>query len=309
MRELVAEVERRLGGSWHDAIEHLRDINSIDDIADAVHRGDIDGAVQGVAQAAKAFAADEHGAYVDSGERAAAWLDSAVPDKLVRFDATNTRAVAWAKANQLDMVREVTGEQRDLIRRVIADGVAAGRNPREVARDLRDSSGLTDYQAKIVANYRTALESGDLAGALGRELSDGRDDRSVAAAMRDGRAIPQAQIDKMVERYRSNWVGFRAETIARTEGLRVVHQGTEEMFQQAVDNGDVDDDALEREWNHASVGKDPRESHEAMNGQKRGLGEAFESGDGASLKYPGDPDADPSETLNCRCVVSTRLVA
>jgi hypothetical protein len=305
MQDLLDLVERVLGKGWREVIEHLRDTNSIDDIAEHVHRGDYASAVQGVEDAAKAFADTEHAAYVESGQTAAAWLDGQVDD-LIKFDAVNHRAVQWARRNEIELRGSIETEQKALISRVIADGVAEGRNPREVARDVRDSIGLTDYQARIVENYRKALQAGD-SSALDRELTDGRDDRTLAAAIRDQRSLSSDQIDKMVERYRSNWVGYRAETIARTEGLRVAHQGSREAFQQAIDGGHVEASQLERQWHHASGGKDPRPEHIEMNGQRRAMNEPFESGSGKELMYPGDPDADPSETLNCRCAVSTRL--
>lgn len=309
MTQLLDAVERQLGTSWHDVVTYLRDQNELDVVAERVHRGDMEGAIQGVEDAAAKFAIDTHAAYVVAGQTSAKWLDGTLADSVVRFDVQNIRAVAWANRNKLELVREISQEQRDVMRRVISDGVRAGENPIEVARDLRASIGLTDYQARIVANYRRSLESGDLAGALTRELSSGHSDRTIAAAMNRGSALTPAQIDTAVDRYRANWVTFRSETIARTEGLRVAHQGSREAFQQAVDAGDLDVEQLEREWHHASHGKDARPEHEAMDGQKRKLDEAFESGSGAQLMYPGDPSADASEILNCRCVVSTRLVA
>ena len=307
MERLIALLERHLGGSWREIIERLVADNAIDDIAARIHRGDFNGAVQGVEDAAKEFADAQTIAYGHAADRAAGWLGGAIGD-VVHYDEENRTAVDWAERNQIELVREFTAEQRDLVRRVIADGVKAGRNPREVARDIRDSIGLTDYQAQVVANYRTALESQDWSNALGRELTDGRLDRSVAAAQRADRALSSDQIDTMVERYRQNMVAMRAETIARTEGLRIAHQGTRDLFQQAIDRGDVEADSLVREWHHTNAGKDPRADHEAMNGQTRKIDEPFESGSGVKLMYPGDPDAGPAETINCRCAVSTQLL-
>ncbi len=306
MQDLLALVEKHLGKSWVDVVGQLRDVNGLDDIAERLHQGDEAGAIQGVEDAARDFADATHTAYVDSGEAAAEWLSDKA-DAVVRFDVENKHAAAWAKQNEADLVREVTQEQRDLVHRVVADGVAAGRNPREVARDLRDSIGLTDYQARIVANYRAALEAGDWSNALGRDLTDGRDDRTIQRLMDSDKDLKAKQIDQMVERYRANWVAFRAETIARTEGLRCLHEGTEQLFRQAIDNGDVDGDKLTRQWNHASRGKNSRDDHEAMNGQEQSVGDPFELPGGDTIRFPGDPDADPSQTINCRCCLSTRL--
>lgn len=307
MEHLLELVRRHLGAAWLEIVEELRENNALDDVAERIRRGDDAGAIQGVEAAAAKFADAQDAAFAHSADTAADALGDAL-GSVVHYDEENTRATAWAEANRADLVREVTQEQRDLIRRVIADGVKAGRNPREVAQDLHDSIGLTDAQAQVVANYRRSLETGDFADALSRELTDGRADRAVAAAQRAGRDLTSDQIDKMVEQYRQNWVRFRAETIARTEALRVAHQGTEELFRQAIDNGDVDADELVRTWHHTSSGH-PRATHAEMNGQERGIGEPFTSGSGATLLYPGDPDAPPGDTINCRCCVSIELAA
>jgi hypothetical protein len=306
MNELIAAIERELGGSWRDVVEVLRDHNSLDQIAERVRVGDLHGAVQGVEDAVAAFAADVHAGYVTAGQATAKWLDGELPE-LVRFDAQHPQVAAWAQQTGTELIREVTHEQRELVQRIVADGVRAGENPLSIARDIRQAIGLTDFQAQIVANYRRALEAGDYAAALGRQLTDGRMDRTIAAAARAERTLTDAQIDAMVDRYRAKWVAFRAETIARTESLRAVHAGQTQLLNQAVADGNVDADRLVRQWNHSSVGKAPRASHQQADGQRRKLGEPFEMGDGTQLAYPGDPNAGPEDTLNCKCVLSTRL--
>jgi hypothetical protein len=52
-----------------------------------------------------------------------------------------------------------------------------------------------------------------------------------------------------------------------------------------------------------------RGSHRAMHGQTRGVDEPFESGAGFSLMYPGDVNAPPEETIQCRCTVGTRMTS
>jgi Phage Mu protein F like protein len=302
MQALLDLLEKHLGAAWRDVVDQLRDSNAIGEIVDRINRGDIAGAVEGIDDAVKTFADAQAVAFDHSAHAASAWLSSE-SGSVVRYDQENTRAVAWANDNAATMVREVTQEQKDLVRRVVRDGVADGRNPREVARDIRDSIGLTDTQAQYVANYRTMLEKGNWSDALGRELTDGRDDRTVRGVASRGGSLTSDQIDTMVERYRSNWVGFRAETIARTEGLRALHEGTTELFKQAIDNGDIDADALVREWNHAGSGKNSRDNHVAIDGEQRGIDDAFSIG----LMYPGDPSADPDDVINCRCTLSTRM--
>lgn len=307
METLLTAVQSRLGRAWLDVVEWLRDQNQLGDIEARLSAGDIDGAIQGVTDAAEKFAADLHAAFTTAATKEAAYLDAQLPDALVRFDQTNRRAVAWAQSNQAALVQGLSDEQRKVVSQVVADGVKLGTNPREVARDLRASIGLTPSQAQAVTSYRTALEHGDLSNALSRELGDGRYDSALRAAMRDGRAIPKERIDAMVDRYRQNFVAYRAENIARTDGLRAVHQGADEALRQAVERHDVERGDIEQTWNHSNRAKHPRKTHAAMNGQKRKFGETFTSGSGVELRYPGDPDAPISETIDCSCAVSTRL--
>ena len=110
----------------------------------------------------------------------------------------------------------------------------------------------------------------------------------------------------MVGRYRERYLRFRAETIARTEALRAVHQSSEEAYRQAVDQGQLDPGALVRTWITAADER-VRGSHRAMMGQQRGFDETFTSGVGNRLRFPGDPNAPASETVRCRCVLTTRL--
>ena len=111
----------------------------------------------------------------------------------------------------------------------------------------------------------------------------------------------------MTEDYRQNWIDMRARTISRTEALRAAHQGTDELYQQSIDSGQIDRTALVRTWICGPKTKHgPRPSHAFMDNQTRLIGEAFMSGNDNALMFPGDPDAPVEETANCRCTVTTR---
>jgi len=327
MDRLITTVENRLRRAWLATLEHLRDEHTISDITARISRGHHD-VVEGIEAAAAAFAAQVHAGYVTSGQAAARWLGQqfaksvlfpeqmtvrivSVDKKLAGFDAADPASVRWAQRNRLDLIREITNEQREAIRHIQVAAARSGANPRETARQIRDSIGLTRYQAGVVERYRQELQSGQLSAAMSRELRDGRHDRTLQAAMRDGKTLTPAQIDTMTERYRANWVAYRAENIARTEGLRASHQGTEAAYAQAVERGDIEAAQVQRKWNHSPGAKNKKNErlfHKSMAGQLRGFGEAFVSGLGNELRYPGDPAAPPEETLNCRCAISTRLL-
>lgn len=302
---LIAMLERVLGANWRDVVGYLIRANPESAVAKALERGDYGNALIDVKDAASRFAVDEHAAYIRAGTDTAKWLDGEVTP-LVRFDVTNDLAVKWADANELDKVREISEDVRGMLRAVITDGVRAGDNPLVIAREIRASIGLTEIQAGYVASYRDALEGGNFANALNRALSHGQSDRAIAAASAADRPLTAAQIDTAVNRYRANMLTYRSQMIARTEALRVAHQGNEDALRMAVARGDIDADALIRTWNHTNTSDHPRAFHESMQGQTRKFGQTFLSGRGKELRYPGDPSAGAEEVIGCACALSTR---
>ena len=305
---VVTAAAGRIKRAWWSAIVHLREVNTVEAIARNLHAE-----LVGTRDAAIHFATGEHAAYVASGQAAVRSLSVAVAEpvrkKLVAFDLSDPPAVAWAARNQLDKIREIGEDQRTMIRGVLIDAAREGTNPLIAAKRIRDSIGLTAYQEGMVDGYRRLLEAGRLAEALDRQLSSGTSDRVIAAAQRKQVALTREQIDTAVERYRANALTMRAETIARTEGLRVAHQGSQETYRQAIERGDVDSDRIKRTWNHhpGKQGKYDRDFHVEMHGQARGWDEPFLSGRGRELLYPGDPAAPADETIRCACVVTYRL--
>lgn len=244
-------------------------------------------------------------AYIAAADAAAEYIADSVK-VTVDFDQTNVRATERMRTRRLDLIREIVEEQRAVIQQVLMRNIEPGSNPLVAAKELRDSLGLTRRQEAAVSNFRRLLASLD-SEAMSRELRDKRFDRTIRRAIRDGQQLSREQIDKMVARYRHNYIAYRARTIARTEALRSVHEGTADMYEQAYEEGTVKRSEVRRKWLAARDSR-VRDSHSAMNGQVRGSNEAFESPSGAHLMWPGDATAPASETINCRCVVVTRIV-
>lgn len=85
--------------------------------------------------------------------------------------------------------------------------------------------------------------------------------------------------------------GYRANTIARTEVVGG-YNAASNIAAQATGLVSA------REWLTAEDER-VRRSHQALNGQRLTDPKAtYRNG----LRYPGDPQGDPSETINCRCV-------
>jgi len=217
----------------------------------------------------------------------------------------NDRAVFHMQQERLRYIRGFTAEQRKATRAALTDGIERGLNPRDQARNFRSSVGLTAKQQGAVINYRRLLTNLD-GDALDRQLRDRRFDRTIARSIREGKPLTRKQIDAMVTRYNERYIKYRSEVIGRTEALRAVHSGNDEMYRQAIDLGEVSPQQLERTWVTARDGR-VRDTHSALGGTKRGIDESWETHNG-SIRYPGDPDAPSAETIQCRCSLATRIV-
>lgn len=304
MVALIAAAEGKIRRRFVELVEWIRAQHSLPEVLAAIEAGtEPTLVVAHLERAARAIAKETIDAYIAAGEEAAGYL-SVKLGQPVDFDTTNWRAVERMQSQSLGMIREFVDEQIQTTRAALTEGVRLGLNPRDQARTFRDVVGLTEYQSQIVANYRAELNALD-GNALSRELRDRRFDRTVDRAVRTRTPLSQDQIDRMVERYRQGWIRYRSEVIARTEALRSVHEGTEDMFSQAIAEGELEPEQLVSRWKCRIRGS--RDWHIAMNGQIRPFGVPFTSGKGRSLRYPGDPHAPADEVCQCACVKITKV--
>jgi hypothetical protein len=309
LNDLLDLQERRIATVFRTAVEALKDEIDLDELADLIAQGRVGDALDRLQHAAEALGAASNVAFVTAGQSTADFMAAAGVGRVV-FNQVNLNAVAAMQANTLTLIREFTSEQRRAASLAMVSGVEAGINPIAQARNFRDSVGLTETQWTHVASYRAALnrvgvDSDAQADVLGRKLRDGNGDRTIRRAIKDGSPLKADKIDWLVERYTARYVKHRAEVIGRTEALRAVHQGNEEMYRQAIADGTIDADLLERTWRTRLDGRE-RKTHLLLNGQKRAWGETWLTKHG-EIAYPGDPDAPASETVQCRCALLTRI--
>lgn len=224
---------------------------------------------------------------------------------VLSFDPTNPRAAEVMRRQRDRFIREITEGQREAIRDTVANGLAAGKAPRAIAREVQQTIGLTEAQRGYVASYQRSLEQGS-ADALNRAVRDRRFDSTVRATVEGGDPLTADQIIRMTERYRDRMLALRAETIARTEAVTAVSVARQEAFEQALEQTNTPNEAVERVWRISGGGR-TRDSHAPMDRQVRGLNEPFTSGAGVPLMYPGDSSAPAGERINCRCVVVYRI--
>jgi hypothetical protein len=315
MQRLLDLVERVLGREWIDASEWLRSLpdNSVEKIEERLIAMDYAGLIVELDAAAKTFAASTHSMFERAGRLEAKWLDKQpqLAEKLVHFEAKNLEAVRTAELNELANVQGLTEETRANIQAALVDGTRTGANPRQVARGIRDSIGLTEQQGAWVRSYEDDLRSGRLSSALRRQLRDERSDKLLRRIQKDGGELTEKQVASLVERYRKKQLKYRAEMIARTEAARNVHAGSMESFRQAIERGDLKAEDLVREWHPGPKTKHAREDHRssALLKQRPTWGEPYAMPNGAHMMYPGDEAGGASNVIHCRCTQSITLAA
>lgn len=309
INRLLDQQESRIATIFRTAISDLKGEIDLNDLADLIEQGRFGEALDRLQDAAERLSAASNVAFVTAGQSTADFLRSAGVARIV-FDQVNIYAVSAMQQTRLELIREFTAEQRKATSLALVSGVEAGTNPVAAARNFRDSIGLTTTQWTHVASYRAALErvgfdNAAAQNAISRALRDGRGDRTILAAAKAGRKIPQEKIDWLVERYTARYVKHRSEVIGRTEALRAVNEGNEESYRQAIANGEIKAEQLQREWRTRLDGRE-RHTHHELNGEIRNWGESWETENGV-IRYPGDPDAPAVETIQCRCAILTRI--
>jgi hypothetical protein len=312
LEALLSAAESRIDRAFSSIIASVKDQQSLTEIADLIASGRVQEAITRVgAEMGGRLSSTTAKMFQISADRMSAFFIEGMQVN-VDFDITNVRAVRFLRQEKLRLIQEITSSQISAIRSSLVSGTEAGLGPIDQARNFRSVIGLTKKQDAVVRNFESLLREGsskDLSRMLRDnrfKLRDHRFDRSIERALRSGEPLTNEQIELMTRRYRERFVKHRAETIARTEALRAVNAGRHEMIQQAVEAGKIDPAKITQQW-FTRLDDRERASHAFMNEQKRGFGQAFTSGAGFALMFPGDPLAPASETVMCRCAVTTRV--
>jgi len=304
IERLIRRAEPKIRREFGLLVAFLKRQNSLDDLAFFISTGRMDLALATLDLASERFANTVIGVMSGAAEEVSDGLASALGIQ-VSFDRTNIEAVQAFQRNRLRLVREFSQGQRGAVREALTDGIRLGLNPRQQAVAFRNSIGLTGKQQRAVSNFRAALERNS-SEVFTRKLRDRRFDSKIRQAIANGKPLSRGEIERMVGRYQERFVKFRSEVIARTEALRSAHEGAEVAFKQATEKGHFPPEAIRRIWNTASDER-VRSSHTSMHLLEARVNEPFPSGLGNLLLFPGDPAAPPADTIQCRCVLATRV--
>lgn len=199
------------------------------------------------------------------------------------FDGRHTIAEDWVRRHTGTRIQGIREETLQMVRNVIRQGIEDGTNSRAVGRLIVGSInkatgrmeggilGLTTQQEQWVDLARNELASLD-PHYLTRELRDRRFDGMVKRAIKSGKPLSQAEIDRIAGRYSERLLAARGRLIATNETHTALAAGRNIGYRQLLDSGKVE--AVKVRWQHNH--NDPyRPEHKAMDGTIINLGERF----------------------------------
>lgn len=335
-RELDRTIDRyepRLARAFRRVVAMIHDrSNLLRELTEAIESGNLDQAINlvagsealvekgpggslsdglrgsGVDPGEATFREEAIAAVTSGAEAGARQLGERVGRLVGSLDLTNPAARQYLDETLPTLIREIGEEQRRAVRSALLRGFDEGRPARLIAREVRESVGLTEAQSRAVGNFRRQLETGTLGN--GKHPTTRR--LSATERARAGRLFREAaegtpastsKINQLVERYRESLVNRRARNIARTEATRAHGVGQEAMWEQAQKEELLDPSVTRRRW-LVTPDERLRAEHAAvpsMNPNGVGLNEPFDT--------PVGPVRGPRESgvasfdVNCRCTV------
>jgi len=156
------------------------------------------------------------------------------------------------------------------------------------ASDVADALGITVSFDELIMKSATERAT-KLAGYVNETTAKILDQKLSALGEFDGLTV--TQFADALEATFSDLSTWRADSIARTEMVGG-YNGASRM--SAVESGVTSS----RIW-MAELDEHTRDSHAELDGyETKSMDDEYPNG----LMFPGDPDGDPEETVNCRCV-------
>ncbi len=191
------------------------------------------------------------------------------------FDLLNPRAALFARQRSSTLIKEVTRDQREAVRKLIFKGITSGDAPRVVAREVQQVVGLHSRQIVAARNFRTAqLE------------------QLIRQHPRTAVSVLEARAQKNTQRFIDRQLKERAMTIARTEMNRASNVGQREAWDAAKKAGLLDTDKAVRVW-IAAIDSRTDDVCSGLDGVTVPYDEEFSE---------GEPPIHP----RCRCTIGLR---
>jgi len=328
IEELLATYDERLRLAFLSAVDDIRNAIILRVIVERLEKGDVAGAIEAMHLDADAFAklelaiAEAYNAGGAATVENLPWVTDPEGNRVVfRFGVRNPEAEAWLRDHSSTLVTRIVDDQREAIRTALTEGLSVGQNPRQTALDVvgrvsratnrREGGviGLTTAQARYVARARQELLSGEpdqLRNYLTRGRRDKRFDRTVTASLRSGKPITAEIVNRIVGRYSDRLLELRGEMLARTETMTALGKSRDDAIRQQIAAGKIVVEDVTKVWRSAGDSR-VRHTHRIFSGKIAPMDGFFQSPSGATLRYPGDPQAPASETVGCRCWMEYKI--
>jgi len=236
---------------------------------------------------------------------------------LFQFDGRRPEALAWAEQNSARLITRLTEESRDAVRETITGGLDLNLSAQSVARDIAGRRvgaarvgsivGLTGPQAASIARARVGLSSGNPAAMrdyLKLALRDRKFDRLVLRAIKEGRPISRADLDRMLEAHKVKALRYRAKVIAQAETFKAAAAGRDQAYRQMLEMDGVT--GVTVRWQH-NLSAEPRVEHIAMGGTVLPIGQPFVFPDETAMLHPHDDTAPARHVIGCKCIAVYRV--
>lgn len=210
---------------------------------------------------------------------------------VVRFDYLSPAVVEATQTLETKVITGLSDTVAATLRTAVEQGLKDGVNPRTIARRIPGLIGLGPTQVQEVDNFRRALHGQDGRNPFDYLKRDRRFDATVQRAVSGEQPLSDAQIEKMVDAYRTRRIALNTETAARTATLDAMKAGQHASWQTAIDKGVIGDGQLMRRWTGVMDSRE-RPEHVAMEGDTVPWGQPHRNGE----MVPGE------STYNCRCI-------
>lgn len=325
--EALAKFAPAIQKAFIDAIQDISDSAILDQVTAALEKGDADAAWRALGYRTSVFngiVAVLRSTFEQGALLMMATLPKYVRDRegikgALRFDIRDRRAEDWLANQSSSLITKIDADIRTSVRTALTQGLAQGRNPNNVALDIigrydrqtghREGGliGLGEREQLWTQNTRDKLARLD-PSYFQLTLRDKRFDSTVSAAIASDQPLPQQTIDKLVDRYKSNALRFRGETIGRTETLPSLNRSEFESTRQALERAGLPPAAATKEWD--STGDDKvRPEHRELDGQRVPIDQPFVTSQGVRMLHPGDISlgASGNSVIACRCRVKYKV--
>ncbi|AID29247.1 hypothetical protein [Mesorhizobium jarvisii] len=325
---LVGQFEPAVRAAFIEAIDDITSNIVLRRIVERLERGDINGAISAMNLDPAAFRPLDEAIRVAFNGGGVATVD-AMPTLrdpsghriVVRWDARNLAAEQWLQTHSSQLITGIVQDQQTAIRAALETGLARGDNPTKTATAVvgkvsavtgkREGGliGLTTAQSEYIARARQELLSGEpdqLKAYLNRQRRDKRFDRTITAAIRDGKPIPTALVDRITGRYADNLLKLRADTIGLHETFAALGASKDIAFRQQMEKGTLQAQHITKGWKHTPQ-EHGRMQHIAMQGQVVPFDQSFTAPDGTAIPYPHAPGVPIRHTLGCKCFAEYKI--